>query len=99
MKKSATCEHEFGPPVQIKEQTFGVVYGSYETCKKCGVQRIENWCETRASGGTPRLYPPGTIKAAPCPACKGTGVLEGDKTAPANSILRCDVPCPECCDP
>ncbi len=31
-----------------------------------------------------------------CRACAGTGIMEGDPTAPANSISRHDVPCPEC---
>ncbi len=31
-----------------------------------------------------------------CPTCDGTGVLKGDASAPVNSILRVDVPCPEC---
>ena len=31
-----------------------------------------------------------------CCACGGSGVMEGDPSAPDGSILRYDVPCPEC---
>ena len=31
-----------------------------------------------------------------CATCDGTGVIEGDPTAPVGSIRREDVPCPEC---
>jgi hypothetical protein len=31
-----------------------------------------------------------------CPACADTRVMPGDPTASADSILRHDVPCPEC---
>lgn len=31
-----------------------------------------------------------------CPQCGGTGIIEGDASAPAGSIRRETVPCPEC---
>lgn len=31
-----------------------------------------------------------------CKSCGGTGVMEGDPSAAEGSILREDVPCPEC---
>lgn len=34
-----------------------------------------------------------------CSACNDTGIMKGDKNAPVGSILREDVPCPECQDP
>lgn len=34
-----------------------------------------------------------------CKACGGTGIMEGNPTAPPDSILRCDVNCPEYIDP
>ena len=31
-----------------------------------------------------------------CKLCDGTGIMPGDPTAPPDSILRVDVPCPKC---
>jgi len=53
-----TCQHEFGKLVMFHEPDFGVVYGSGRKCLKCGAGEIENWAGTRASGGTPYIYPP-----------------------------------------
>ena len=35
-------------------------------------------------------------KESGCPKCNGTGIMEGDQSAPPGSIRRLDVPCPEC---
>lgn len=56
------CKHEWGPSITVYEPNFKVAYASYQICKKCQYQLIENWCETRATGGTQKIYPPGTIK-------------------------------------
>lgn len=51
-------EHRWGPNVTLREPDFGVAFASYRTCAACGWRLYENWCETRASGGAPRLLPP-----------------------------------------
>lgn len=53
-----TCNHEWFPHETIREPNFNVAYGTKRTCKLCNAVEFENWCETRASGGTPRIYPP-----------------------------------------
>ena len=35
-------------------------------------------------------------KEVGCEKCGWTGIMEGDPTAPVDSIRREDVPCPEC---
>lgn len=63
MSNWKTCKHQF--PEQhttLKEPDFGVAYGSARVCKLCGAVEYENWCETRASGGTPFIFPPSTIE-------------------------------------
>lgn len=52
------CDHEWGPHLTVREPDFGVAYGSIATCKKCRCRLYENWCETRSSGGVPRILPP-----------------------------------------
>ena len=56
------CRHDWGPHITVREPNFGVAYGSYQVCKLCRCQLVENWCETRASGGKPVIHPPETIK-------------------------------------
>ena len=60
MKKTnwKKCAHTFGPHTTLYEPNFNVAYGSERICTKCGAIELENWCETRASGGIPRIYPP-----------------------------------------
>lgn len=36
------------------------------------------------------------LESRTCPKCLGTGIMEGDATAPPGSIRRQNVPCPEC---
>jgi hypothetical protein len=62
---------------------------------------LEESCETRYAGKCRRVLPAelsGLLAMKPpmCPACGGSGVMEGDPTAPTGSIRRQDVPCPEC---
>jgi hypothetical protein len=45
-------------------------------------------------GATAALYM--ARKFSRCRTCGGTGVMLGDPDAPARSIRRVDVPCPEC---
>ena len=53
------CKHEFPEEFEtIYEPAFKVAFGSKRICKKCGAVEFENWCETRSSGGTPRIYEP-----------------------------------------
>lgn len=57
-----TCNHEWSDFEIVREQTFQVAVGSKRTCKKCRAIEFENWCETRASGGISRIYPPEKVK-------------------------------------
>lgn len=53
------CKHDFPSQHEtLREPNFGVAFGSRRVCRKCGAIEYENWSETRASGGTPRIYPP-----------------------------------------
>lgn len=54
-----SCKHDFPVAFEtIRDPDFNVAYGCKRVCKLCGAIEFENWCETRASGGTPRIYPP-----------------------------------------
>ncbi len=53
------CTHMFPNYHEtIREPSFGVAMGSRRICQLCGAIEYENWSETRASGGTPRIYAP-----------------------------------------
>ncbi len=53
------CRHEFPEAyATIREPMFNVAIGSMRICKLCQAIEYENWSETRASGGTPRIFPP-----------------------------------------
>lgn len=53
------CSHVFPKEHEVlREPNFNVAYGTRRVCRKCGAIEFENWCETRASGGVPRIYPP-----------------------------------------
>jgi hypothetical protein len=51
-------QHEWGGLVVYRDPDFGVAYASARTCLKCHWREGEDWCETRASGGALRLWPP-----------------------------------------
>ena len=56
-----TCEHEWSMHESVCEPDFNVAFGSNRVCKKCRAVEFENWCETRASGGKPKIYPPDEV--------------------------------------
>ncbi len=57
-----TCQHEWSQHITLREPAFNVAFGSKRVCKLCGAVEYENWCETRASGGTPRVCGPEEAK-------------------------------------
>ncbi len=68
-----------------------------EKCPICESQRQygEWWIKGPADT---MLHEARQKKLVACTACGGTGVMPGDPNAPADSITRLDVPCPECQD-
>jgi hypothetical protein len=58
------CKHKFPDYHEtIREPNFGVAMGCRRVCQICGAIEYENWSETRASGGVPRIYPPSEAAA------------------------------------
>jgi hypothetical protein len=54
-----TCKHDFPNEHEtVREEMFGVAFGSKRVCKLCGAIEYEDWTETRSCGGIPRIYPP-----------------------------------------
>ncbi len=67
-------------------------------CEDCGW--FEDWTPEWQQDYDVDQAMPDTVQDGPadCPKCGGTGIMEGDKSAPAASIRRHDVACPECQD-
>ena len=53
-----TCPHVWGPHETVREELYGVAFGSKRVCLDCGAVEYESWCETRASGGIPKVTAP-----------------------------------------
>ena len=35
-------KHTWGPRIEVKDKTFGVVFGSYRECECCGKKKYED---------------------------------------------------------
>lgn len=91
MRKSGTLLASVYDAINPNYAHAVVIHGSQLYDPTSGIN--PSWPWSRFFG---KVRPVFKFKGSDCPDCGGTGTIKGDTSAPATSIVRHDVPCPEC---